>query len=161
MLWKILVSCGLTNGIAWLLGQSSLNSQNFYKSLIKPEWSPPPYLFGIVWPVLYTFMGYAAYRIYEKKTENPVQAQKALAVFFLQYALNVIWSPIFFGANNIILSGFVIAFLLPCIVWNLTEFYTLDKTAGLLLIPYLSWVTLATLLMYNIVQMNYARFIAT
>lgn len=161
MLWKILISCGLTNGIAWVLGQSSLNNQNFYKYLIKPEWSPPPYLFGIVWPILYTLMGYAAYRIYEKIEDNASSARKALAVFCLQYGLNVIWSPIFFGNNNLILGAFVIAFLLPCIVWNLVEFYALDKTAGLLLIPYLGWVSLATLLTYNIVQMNTTRCIAT
>lgn len=131
MISKILISCALTNGVAWLFGQASLNNQNFYKSLIKPEWSPPPYLFGIVWPVLYTFMGYAAYRIYEKKTENPVQVQKALAVFFLQYALNVIWSPIFFEANNIILSGFVIAFLLPFLYVRQNSRSAFDPLFGL------------------------------
>lgn len=154
MLWKILTSCAVTNGFALIISQSSLKTQTFYKALAKPEWSPPPYLFGIVWPILYTLMGYAAYRIYEKTADEPFQARKALAVFCLQYLLNVIWSPIFFGNNNLLLGAFVIAFLLPCIAWNIVEFYLLDKTAGLLLLPYFGWVSFATLLTYYVVQMN-------
>ena len=157
MFWQILISCFSINGIAFLLGQSSIKNKEFYHHLVRPDWSPPSYLFGIVWPILYTLMGYALYRIYSSTTASNDSVKKALLVFAVQYLLNVIWSPIFFGRQDVILASLVITALIPFIIWTMVEFYSIDKISSILLIPYLFWVSFATTLTYSILNLNFIR----
>ena len=104
----------------------------WYATLMKPDFSPPNWVFGPVWTTLYAMMGIAAYLIYRKREEL---AQPALMVFGGQLALNSLWSIIFFGLQSPGLA-------LICII------------ALLLMVPYLMWVSFATILNHQIWVLN-------
>lgn len=125
----------------------------WYAALAKPALSPPNWLFGPVWTVLYALMAIAAWRVYERRHENPL-AWKALAVYLAHLALNAFWSVAFFGLENPALALFVVVLLLFAIVLIAFLFYRIDRLAGLLFLPYILWVSFATYLNAAIVALN-------
>lgn len=133
-------------------GAASVGAGSFYTQLVRPEWAPPPGLFGPVWTALYTLMGIAAWIIW--RVGGFQAARTALALFLVQLAVNALWSWLFFGwqlgaaafANIILLWVLIIATLL--------FFWRIRPLAGLLLIPYLLWVSFAAALNYAIWQLN-------
>jgi tryptophan-rich sensory protein len=123
----------------------------WYASLNKPPFTPPSWLFGPVWTLLYILMGYAAYLVSQSKSELRTSALK---YFWLQLIANFFWSYIFFGLKNPLLAFLEIIILWLLIYKTKVEFYKISKTAGYLLLPYLAWVTFAALLNLSIVLLN-------
>lgn len=118
----------------------------------RPPFSPPDWVFGPVWTILYIMMAIAAFRIILKI--NRPGAKFALALFAVQLVLNFMWPLIFFTWRNIPLAAAEITVLLIFIVLTGLAFRKVDVTAFLLLIPYFLWVSFATFLTYNIWLIN-------
>lgn len=127
------------------------NIPTWYAGLNKPVFNPPGWLFGPVWITLYTLMGISAYLIYRNK--NKIKSEY-LAIFFIHLFFNAIWSPIFFGAHELFLSFVVIMIIWFLIVVMISKFWSLNKTASLLLTPYFFWVSFASLLNASIYILN-------
>lgn len=118
----------------------------WYVTLNKPVFSPPNWVFGPVWTILYILMGISLYLVWLKK--------KVPNVFWFQLALNAVWSIIFFGMKNPTLAFIDIIALWVSIVLTMKAFSKTNKLAGNLLIPYLIWVSFASFLNLAIVVLN-------
>lgn len=127
--------------------------QTWYPILHKPTFNPPNWLFGPVWSTLFIIIGFAAYLIWMKK-EEIAHFPRTIAIYFIQLILNLGWSFLFFYNHQIGAALIEIIALLVAILVNAFVFYKIDKTAGLLLIPYFLWVCFATILTYNIFILN-------
>lgn len=126
---------------------------NWYATLNKPVFAPPNWLFGPAWTLLYFLMGVAFYLIWKQGWAKK-KTQTARNYFFIQLALNFIWSPIFFGLRAPLPGLVIIIAMLIMIALTIKKFYPLSKPAAYLLIPYLLWVSFATLLNAGIVILN-------
>ncbi|MBS7631876.1 tryptophan-rich sensory protein [Candidatus Bathyarchaeota archaeon] len=125
----------------------------WYASLRKPAFSPPNWLFAPAWTTLYILMGVSVYLIWSKGLHKP-HVKTALAVFLIQLILNAVWSPAFFGLRSP-LAGFVIIVILwVAILLTILSFLRISKAAGLLLIPYIAWVSFAAVLNCSILILN-------
>jgi tryptophan-rich sensory protein len=125
---------------------------NWYAGLHKPSFNPPNYLFGPVWTLLYFLMGISLYLIW-KQLPSPSKT-KSIILFFIQFGLNFCWSFIFFKFHK---PGFAFAEIILMwifILLTILSFSKLNKTAAWLLVPYIAWVSFATLLNYSIWQLN-------
>jgi benzodiazapine receptor len=131
---------------------ASLQAGTFYAELVRPDWAPPAAVFGPVWTALYAIMAIAAWLVWERREIRV--ARIALAVFVLQLISNALWSWLFFGWRQGALSFLDIVFLWVLIAVLLVLFWRIRPLAGLLLIPYLAWVTFASALNYQIWQLN-------
>ena len=118
----------------------------WYAFLNKPVFSPPNWVFGPVWTILYTLIGISLYKIWIKKGN--------LILFSFHLFLNAIWSPIFFGLKNLGLAFFVIILMDISLIVIIKNFYKLNKIASLMLIPYLLWISFASLLNYSVWKLN-------
>jgi tryptophan-rich sensory protein len=140
---------------ASLLGQCATypNLASWYAALVKPSFNPPNWIFAPVWTTLYILMAYAAWRIL-KITNRPAERRVALTLFFLQLALNALWSWLFFGLNNPLagLLNIVPQFLL--ILATIDRFRRLDLVAAACLIPLAAWIAFASLLNFEIWRLN-------
>lgn len=124
----------------------------WFDSLAKPGIYPPPVTFGIVWSILYIMMGLAVALVCSAWGARG--RGLAIIVFAIQLALNLAWSPIFFGAHQIFASLVVILLLDVAVAVTVVLFWLIRKPAGWLLVPYLIWVLFATVLTWQIHQMN-------
>ena len=139
--------------IAAAVGASaSLQAGTFYAELVRPLWAPPAAVFGPVWTLLYVMMAVAASLVWQRRGTQ--LARIALAMFVLQLILNALWSWLFFGWNQGALSLVDIVFLWALIVATLVLFWRIRPSAGMLLVPYLGWITFASVLNYQIWQLN-------
>jgi translocator protein len=127
--------------------------QNQYFDFIKPSFAPPSWLFGPVWTILYILMGLASYLIWQLRKINP-SAYSALVVYAIQLVFNFAWTGIFFGLRRFDLAFLEIVILWLLIMATLYLFWRLRPLAGILLIPYLLWVSFAMLLNFSIWQLN-------
>ena len=125
----------------------------WYQTLQKPSFSPPNWIFGPVWTILYFLMGVAAYLVWIKGLQKKA-VKKALSFFIAQLAFNFLWSILFFGLHSPILALIDILILWALILITTIKFYKISKTASYLLIPYLLWVTFATILNLSIALLN-------
>jgi tryptophan-rich sensory protein len=125
--------------------------QSWYLTLNKPSWNPPSWLFGPVWTTLYVLMGIACFLIW--KSEHPRKKQ-VLTLYFLQLFLNFLWSPAFFGVQNPMLGMLVIVPLWAAILACILLFRKINGWAAVLMIPYLIWVSFATVLNATIWYLN-------
>ena len=131
---------------------ASVQAGAFYTQLIRPEWAPPPGLFGPVWTTLYALMGIAAWLVWRMGGFRA--ARTALTLFLVQLAFNALWSWLFFGGHLGALAFMDIILLLVLIVATLIAFWRIRPLAGALLVPYLLWVSFATALNYSVWQLN-------
>ncbi len=138
--------------IGAISGFFSQGSPEIYTNLIKPPFSPPSVLFGIVWPILYALLGISLYRIY--KTAATDKRKMALVIFFIQLAVNVIWPLTFFSFQNYIVAAVVLLILDALAVIMYQKFLAIDKLSSQLIIPYLAWIIFATYLNIGIVILN-------
>jgi benzodiazapine receptor len=127
--------------------------KTWYVTLAKPSFNPPDAIFAPVWTCLYILIGTAAYLVWQKR-QTVKQLPRTISIYFIQLILNLMWSFIFFYTHQIGIALFEIILLLIVIIINAITFYKIDKTAGLLFIPYILWVSFATLLTYNIFILN-------
>lgn len=121
----------------------------WYAGLTKPWFTPPAIAFPIVWTTLYILMSLAAARI------APLQgAQYALALWALQIALNTLWTPVFFGAHRMWAGLIIIGLLWLVVAAMIVAFWRLDRLAGVLLLPYLAWLSVALSLNGALIRLN-------
>jgi tryptophan-rich sensory protein len=139
--------------IAAAIGSAaSIQAGPFYTQLVRPEWAPPPGLFGPVWTVLYALMGIAAWLVW--RVGGFRAARTALTLFLVQLVVNALWSWLFFGWHLGALAFADIVLLWVLIVATLFAFWRIRPLAGALLIPYLLWVSFASVLNYSVWQLN-------
>ena len=153
--WKLIAAiaiCQLTGAIGSLFTFSAIPS--WYTTLVKPSFTPPNWVFGPVWILLYALMGIAVYLVYETKVKNKKLKEFALALFGIQLILNAIWSIVFFGMQNPLGGLIVIVLLWLSIAATMVKFYEINKIAEILMIPYILWVSFATALNYWIWALN-------
>lgn len=125
----------------------------WYAALAKPAWAPPNWLFGPVWTTLYVLIGIALFLVWRRGLEEE-GVKVALTVFAVQLGLNLLWSLVFFGLQSI-LGGLVIILLLWIVILaNIILFYRISTWSGVILIPYLIWVSIASYLNYSIYLLN-------
>lgn len=125
----------------------------WYSTLNKPSFSPPNWIFGPAWTTLYFMMGVSAYLVWVKGLKNK-KVRTALAYFLIQLVFNFFWSFLFFGLHSPLLALVDIFLLWLAIVLTMIKFYQISKPASYLLLPYLLWVSFATLLNLSIVILN-------
>ena len=125
----------------------------WYAALIKPSFSPPNWIFGPVWTSLYFLMGVSGYLIWKEGIKKK-RVKIALFYFLIQLFFNFLWSVIFFGLHQPLLALGDIILLLAAIILTMMKFNKISKVAFYLLIPYLVWVSFATLLNISIVWLN-------
>ncbi len=125
----------------------------WYATLNKPFFAPPNWVFGPAWTILYFLMGVSLYLVWQQGTSKK-KNRTALKYFAAQLALNFIWSPIFFGLKSPALALVVILAMWVMIVLTIKKFYPLSRWAAYLLVPYLLWVSFATLLNAGILVLN-------
>jgi benzodiazapine receptor len=131
---------------------ATIQAGPFYTQLVRPDWEPPPSIFGPAWTVLYALMGIAAWLVW--RVDGLRAAKSALALFLVQLALNALWSWLFFAWNRGALAFADILILWALIVATLISFWRIRRLAGALLVPYLLWVSFATALNYSLWQLN-------
>lgn len=125
----------------------------WYATLNKPVFSPPNWLFSPVWISLYTLMGISLFMIWNKGEKGPYRL-KALGFFFIQLVLNALWSVFFFGLQSPLAGLIEMAFLWSAIVLTIYYFFKLSQWAGILLLPYLVWVSFAFILNFSLWILN-------
>ena len=125
---------------------------SFYEQLTRPGWAPPAALFGPVWTVLYFLMGIAAWLVWRER--GFAGARVALSLFFVQLALNGLWSWLFFNWQRGAWALGEVLLLWVVIFATLVAFWRVRPLAGMLLVPYLAWVSFATALTYALWRAN-------
>lgn len=143
--------CQSAGGLGVLTTETG--SSSWYASLAKPSFQPPGWLFGPVWTTLYTLMGIAVWRVV-RVSPRTRGVRWALALFALQLVLNAAWSPVFFGAHAIGAALVILSALALVLVATIVTFWRIDRPAAFLLVPYLAWVSFATILNATILHLN-------
>ncbi len=129
----------------------------WFTALELPAYYPPNWAFGVVWPILYALIGAAAGLVYltgRDGTASSGRVRTALGLFALQLAVNVAWSPVFWGLERPDLGLVVLVVLLALVAGTIGAFARVDRRAALLMIPYFAWVCFATALNYGIWALN-------
>ena len=132
-------------GISTLLGRPNI------EELVKPPLTPPAWLFPVAWSILYLLMGYAAYRI-SMSTDGDKSG--ALKTYWLQLAVNALWSPVFFTLEWRLFAFFWLLLLIVLIGRAIMQFGAIDRTASRLLYPYLAWCAFAAYLNLGFYLLN-------
>lgn len=127
--------------------------ESWYRSIIKPSFSPPNWIFGPVWTTLFVLMGIALFLVW-KKGFSTRESKIALGFFIIQLILNTLWSIIFFGLRNPGLAFIELIILWLAILATIITFAKISKPAAWLLIPYILWVSFAGFLNYTIWMLN-------
>jgi len=150
---SLAVSIMICFGAAWLGAAFTTPSiSGWYAALRKPAWTPPNWLFGPVWSLLYLSMAIAAWLVW-RRLEIPA-SKLALALFAFQLVLNVAWSGIFFTLHMVGASFAEVVLLWISILATGLTFRPLSPAAGWLMAPYLLWVSFAAALNYAIWKLN-------
>ncbi len=124
----------------------------WYAGLNKPLWNPPAWVFAPVWTLLYAMMAVAAWLVWR---EGGWKSQRrALVLFLLQWLLNALWTPLFFGMHRVGLAFAEINLLWLMLAATLMSFWRVRKAAAFLLLPYLAWVSFAAALSFTIWRLN-------
>lgn len=126
----------------------------WYATLAKPVFSPPNWVFGPVWTALYILMGLALFIVWTAPHSKKYNKSKALQAFWVQLAMNLLWSIVFFGLQSAWLGVIAIAGLLISILLTVQLFEPISKKAAYLLAPYVLWVSFATVLNVAVAVLN-------
>jgi tryptophan-rich sensory protein len=146
----IFASIVLVQFVGWRVTSPAI--PDWYVGLAKPWWTPPNWLFGPVWTALYLMMGVAACLVWGRRAEQAVGLP--LTLFGAQLASNLLWSVLFFWARAPWLGLADIGLLWALIAATAVAFFRVRRAAGLLLLPYLGWVSYAAALNAAIVALN-------
>lgn len=128
--------------VAVVGGLASASAPEQYAGYVRPSWAPPSWLFGPVWTALYAMIAVSGWLVWRRAGWT----MPALGVFALQLVLNMLWSPLFFAAGQLGLAFAEILLLLASIVVTIVLFARISRSAALLLVPYLAWVSFASAL---------------
>lgn len=129
------------------------NTYNWYSSLIKPTWSPPSWLFGPVWSVLYILIAISFGKVFMMAWQKQIPFIVALP-FILNLIFNFIFTPLQFGLQNNLLAAVDIVLILGTLIWAMFAIYPYVKWIAYIQIPYLLWVSIATVLQLTITYLN-------
>ncbi len=129
-----------------------VSTDGWYATLAKPTWNPPNWVFGPVWTALYIMMAVAAWLVWRQGGWR--RQRRALALYVAQWALNALWTPLFFGLRRPDLAFACIVLLLIAIALTMSAFRPARRLAALLLLPYAAWVGFATVLNFAIWRLN-------
>ena len=150
--YKLVIAIAIPLAIGSLAGFFTASSVNgWYTTLVKPSFNPPNWLFAPVWTSLYIMMGIAFFLVW--KSNVPVK-EKAYLFFGLQLILNFFWSILFFSMHALGVALIEIILMWVCILLTIVSFYPISKPAAYLLIPYLLWVSFASVLNFSIWKLN-------
>ncbi|BBZ22934.1 TspO/MBR family protein [Mycolicibacter hiberniae] len=150
-LGALVISLVLVGAVSALGGISSAGATAKYGTLAQPSWAPPSHLFGPVWTVLYVLMAVAAWLVWRT---DPRWSNPAIAVYGVQLALNLAWSPLFFGLGWRGLALVDILVLDIAVAITIALFWKAHRTAAVLLLPYFGWILFATALNYSVWSLN-------
>lgn len=129
-----------------------VSTAGWYAGLNKPAWNPPAWVFGPVWSLLYAMMAIAAWLVW--RAGGWKAQRRALGWFLLQWLFNALWTPLFFGLHRPGLAFAEIVALWLVLVVTLRSFWRVQKAAGVLLTPYLAWVSFAAVLNFAMWRLN-------
>lgn len=150
----LLISIGVCELVGLAATPFTINAiPTWFVFLHKPIYSPPNWVFGPVWTILYFLMGIAAYLVWVKGIKKKI-IREALLIFTIQLLLNFLWSLFFFEFHSPVLGLVDIVLLLVSIMVTMLEFDKISKAAAYLLIPYLLWVSFAYVLNFSIFILN-------
>lgn len=139
--------------LGFLSGRFGGQAQDpWFLALEKPAIMPPPAIFGVVWPILYVLMGFAAAMIcaaWGSRYRLP-----AILAFVLQLLVNLAWTPVFFGHHEMTFALYVIIALDLAVIVTIVLFWKVRSAAAWLLVPYLAWILFATVLNYELLRLN-------
>ena len=142
----VVVTCLAIGYFSGMATQSSIKT--WFPTLIKPSFNPPNWIFAPVWSMLYIMMGIAAGLVWNRMeaSKDKELVKKSLIFFAIQLGLNALWSVLFFGLRNPMLALIEIVLLWLMIYETYIKFGKIDKIAGYLFLPYLAWVSFASIL---------------
>ena len=133
-----------------------MDNKQWYSKLNKPKWSPPSYLFGIVWPILYVLIiisfGFVFINIYRGNIPFVI-----VLPFILNIIFNILFSPIQWGLKNNVLATIDILLMLITLIWIMVSIYTYYQWITYIQIPYLLWTSFALVLQFEITRRNWGR----
>lgn len=148
-LFKVLIAVVICLFLGFLSGYSTVTSvESWYGTINKPSFNPPNWIFGPVWSVLYVFIGIVFGRSWHKSDH------RGLTLMAAQFFINLIWSPIFFGLQQPGFALIVIVILVLLIAACIRHYLISDRPSAFLLIPYMMWVSFATVLNGAIFYLN-------
>ncbi|MEO7386971.1 MAG: TspO/MBR family protein [Gammaproteobacteria bacterium] len=133
-------------------GVASRNADTFYQQIVQPDWAPPASLFGPVWTVLYLMMGTAAWLVWRQR--GWAGARPELRLYLAQLAANALWTWLFFGWKGGAIAFGEILVLWALVLLTLVRFWRVRPLAGALLVPYLAWVSFASVLNWAMWRLN-------
>lgn len=148
----LLVSLSVAFATAAIGAAASVNAGVFYRQLEQPSWAPPSWVFGPVWSVLYLLMGIAAWLVWRERGFRA--SSTALTLYIVQLGANALWSWLFFGWRLGRLASIEVVVLWALVLATVLAFWRLRRAAGILLLPYLGWVTFAAGLCFTIWRRN-------
>ena len=125
----------------------------WYAGLVKPSWTPPPFVFPIAWTTLYVMMAIAFWRLWDRVAPSDAR-QRAIVFFTIQLVLNAIWSPVFFGWHGMRTGLAIIVVMAVFITATIASAVRIDRAAAALLVPYLCWVLYASTINAGVVALN-------
>jgi tryptophan-rich sensory protein len=146
----IVTACGAVGLLGELVAAGPV--RDWYPDLSKPTWTPPEWVFGPVWVVLYAMMAVAASLVWLARDREDVCC--ALTAFAVQLAANLAWSVLFFGLRHPLLGLIDVVILWFAIGVTVAHFFATSRTAGWLLVPYWAWVSYAAALNGAIVYLT-------
>lgn len=160
LLLKSIVSIAVIAGLGFLSGYfTSTGISDWYQEIEKPSFTPPNWLFGPAWTIIYILIGLSFARIWQVVATNryPIVrkfAKRGLYIFAIHFIFNLAWTPVFFALHETGWAGVIIVILIGLIAILIRHFFRVDRIAAFLLIPYLLWVMFATVLNLSIYVLN-------
>ncbi|NTW26754.1 MAG: tryptophan-rich sensory protein [Candidatus Moranbacteria bacterium] len=130
-----------------------MDTYNWYSQLIKPTWAPPAFLFGPVWTVLYILIAISFGKVFWMTWQKKIAFSVALP-FLLNLFFNFAFTPIQFGLQNNLLASIDILLVLATLIWAMIAIHVHSRWVAYLQIPYLIWVSFATILQLTITFLN-------
>lgn len=151
---KLIISLAIPLAIGATSGFFTVSGvESWFQTINKPTWNPPNWIFGPVWTTLYVMMGIAFFIIWKSEIRSELK-KSAIVLFAVQLVLNFFWSFIFFNQHEIGWALVEIIIMWFFILFTIFAFGNISKTAAWLMVPYISWVSFATILNYTIWQLN-------
>ena len=151
ILFSSIIICQLAGIIGSVFTTSSI--PGWYANINKPSFNPPNWVFAPVWTTLYLLMGISLYLIWRNGLSDK-NVKIAFIVFIFQLVLNALWSILFFGLQSPFLAFIEIVFLWIAILISIILFFRISRIAAYLLIPYILWVSFASVLNFSIWRLN-------
>lgn len=152
---KLMLSLAVCQGAGFFGSIFTVKSvSTWYTTINKPFFNPPNWIFAPVWTILFVLMGVSLFLIWSRPLLAKKKRKRAMFIFGLQLIFNFLWSIAFFGLKSPLLGFIVIIILWILILMTIIKFFKISKTAGCLLIPYILWVSFASVLNFFILILN-------